>query len=86
MLTSDTAAVLLITFALLFTLRRIRHMSASTDSLSAAVADLAMAVSVAIAAIQDLKSKLPDPADAAAVDKAVVDVMAASEALKAAVV
>ena len=70
-------------------------MSASTDALSAAVSSLSDAVASATASIKDLKDKLaavPAPAgdaigvvDTAAVDKAVADIQAATDALKAAV-
>ena len=45
------------------------HMSVQSDKLAAAVA-------AAIALLQDLKAKLPNPADSAAIDKSIADLEA----------
>ena len=66
--------------------RKVRTMSASTDSLFAAVSDLSVQVTAVAAEVAHLKAGQTSPADTAAVDKAVSEIKAATDALRAALV
>ncbi len=66
--------------------KKVSLMSASTDSLASSVALLSDQVAMVAAAIQSLKAlPKPDPADVAAVDKAVSDIQKATATLQAAI-
>jgi len=66
-------------------IRKVQYMSASTDSLFAAVSDLSVQVASVKAKVDALKAGQADPADAAVVAQAVVDIKAATAALAAAI-
>lgn len=63
--------------------RRVSSMSDSTNALFSALSDLSVQVAAVSAKVAELKASQPDPAEAAAVAKAVTDIQAATAALKA---
>ncbi len=65
--------------------RKVVLMSASTDSLFAAVSDLSVQVTAVKDKVDALKAGQSDPADTAAVEKAVQDIKAATSALASAI-
>lgn len=82
LVTSSLFALIIVAVATLT--RQVLSMSASTDTLFAAVSDLSVQVTAVAAKVAELKASQSDPADATAVSKAVADIQAATAALKAA--
>ena len=65
--------------------RKQNIMSATTDTLLAAVSELSVESAAVVKAVAELKAGQTSLADTAAVEKAVADIKAATDALKAAV-